>query len=374
MPTIKSYEQREREQEVQGSPYAIDLGTVSGIPIRLHFTFLLLLLYFAVTGSGPGRWHRLIFVMIMFGCVVLHELGHSIVAQRYGVEVSEIVLYPIGGVARLESMPKPQQEFWIALAGPAVNVVIAAAIYSYLGVRSSGSSPIIFYFANNRWWEILLTFNLVMIAFNMLPAFPMDGGRVLRSVLAMKIGEYRATQIAATIGQLLAFIFAAVGLFSQNWPLLFIAFFVYIGAGQEATIVRGRTLLHGTTAKDAMLTEYHTLPSGATLGEARDLLLKTSQTDFPIMNGEEVIGLLSRSDLLAGLARENEYSYVAGCMSREFETATQDEGLEEIAMDMQQNNIGTILVVEEQKLIGMITKENVGELMMVRQVMYGKNG
>ena len=357
------------DHEDEGSPYALNLGTAFGIPIRLHFTFLLLLVYFAFTGSGPGRWHGLIFVMILFGCVVLHELGHSVVAQRFGVNVSEIVLYPIGGVARLERMPKPAEEFWIALAGPAVNVVIALMIYIYLTIRHTGSSLVIFNLAGQFWWQSLLTFNLVMIGFNMIPAFPMDGGRVLRSILAMRMDEYRATQIAATIGQLLAFVFAFVGLVSGTWSLLFIAFFVYIGAGQEANAVRGKTLLQGLRVREAMVTEFSTLPSGATLAEARDMLLHSSQTEFPIVNGDQVLGVLSRTALLQGLATVGDSSYVAESMDRDFPTAEPEEELEEIAMDMQAGETGCVLVMDGDKLVGMITKENIGELLIIRQIM-----
>ncbi len=370
MPTVNhSNNKREHEYEDTGSPYAVNLGTAFGIPIRLHFTFLLLLLYFAFTGSGPGRWYGLIFVMILFGCVVLHELGHSVVAQRFGVEVSEIVLYPIGGVARLERMPKPKEEFWIALAGPAVNLVIALLIYIYLVIRHTGSSLVIFNLAGQHWWQSLLTFNLVMIAFNMIPAFPMDGGRVLRSILAMKMDEYRATQIASTIGQLLAFVFAFVGILNGTWPLLFIAFFVFIGAGQEATAVRGKTLLQGLTVREAMVTEYVTLPSGATLAEARDMLLHSSQTEFPIVNGDQVLGVLSRNALLQGLASVGETSYVAGSMDREFPTAEPNEELEDIAMEMQTGETGCVLVMDQDRLVGMITKENIAELLIIRQIM-----
>jgi Zn-dependent protease/CBS domain-containing protein len=352
--------------------YALHLATVSGIPIRLHFTFLLLLAYFGLAGEGPGRWTGLLFIIMLFGCVVLHELGHSIVAQRYGIEVAEIVLYPIGGVARLLKLPKPRQELWIALAGPAVNIIIAALLYVILKsqgvlapwdqVGSSGKNLM-------QLLQMLLGANIVLALFNMVPAFPMDGGRVLRAWLAMRMDEYRATQIAASVGQLLAFALGFAGLYTQNFMWLFIAFFVYIGAGQEAAMYQGKALVEGLPVREAMITEFHTLPVGTTLGEARETLLRTSQTDFPVAHGEQIVGLLSRNALLHGLAEEGPTGYVAGVMEREFPVARPEADLEEIASEMQAGRTGCVLVMEGDALLGMVTRENLAELLIVRQIM-----
>jgi Zn-dependent protease len=359
-----------RERPRSETPYTLYLGSVSGIPIRLHFTFLLLLAWFGLAASGPGNWHGFVFIVAMFGCVILHELGHSIVAQRFGIEVGEIVLYPIGGVARLEKLPKPREELWIALAGPAVNVVIALGLWAYLraqnipfelgaiGRPSAGS-----------WWQLLLWSNVVLAVFNMIPAFPMDGGRVLRAALALRMEEVRATQIAAHIGQLLAIAFAFVGLWQSNFVLLFIAFFVFVGAGQEAAMIQNKVLVEGLPVREAMITEFQTLPVGTTLGEAREVLLRTSQTDFPVVHGEEVVGLLSRNALLHGLAEGGPGDYVAGVMEREFPSAAPGASLEEIAGDMQAGAIGCVLVMEGGALLGMVTKENLAELLIIRQIM-----
>lgn len=357
------------QPEREGTQHAMRLARVAGIPIRLHYTFFLLLIYFGLMGRDGAQWQGVVFMIAVFACVVLHELGHSVVAQRFGIRVAEIVLYPIGGVARMEKLPKPHQELWIALAGPAVNVVIAAALF--MALKLSGKlvpwdrmSP-----AAGHWVQYLLLLNISLALFNLIPAFPMDGGRVLRAILGMRMGEYRATQIAASIGQLLAFVFGFFALKDMNIILMFIAFFVFIGAGQEALMYQGKALVEGLAVREAMITEFRTLPVGTSLGEARELLLRTSQADFPIIHGDEIVGLLSRNALLHGLAEHGPTGYVAGSMERDFATTSPDAGLEEIASEMQAGQTGCILVMDDSKLVGMVTKENLAELLIVRQIM-----
>jgi Zn-dependent protease/predicted transcriptional regulator len=358
-----------RKRDENATQHALRLVRVAGIPIRIHYTFILLLIWFAFMGKDGPRWEGIALMIAVFACVVLHELGHSIVAQRFGIRVSEIVLYPIGGVARMEKLPKPHQEFWIALAGPAVNVVIAGILYAALkgprvSVRLDDLGPL-----GSNWLHYLLAMNLLLAAFNMIPAFPMDGGRVLRAILAMRMDEYRATQIAASIGQILAFVIGFWGLQSANVMALFIAFFVFIGAGQEAMMYQGKALVEGLPVREAMITEFRTLTVGTSLGEAREMLLRTSQTDFPIMHGDEIVGVLSRNALLHGLAEHGPSGYVAGSMEREFASASPEAGLEEIASEMQAGRTGCVLVMENGTLVGMVTKENLAELLIVRQIM-----
>jgi Zn-dependent protease len=336
----------------------------------LHFTFLLLLGWLAIAayrGEGPGRWYGLLYVIGIFACVVLHELGHSLVAQRYGIHVSEIILYPIGGVARLEKLPKPAQELWIALAGPAVNVLIATAIYIGLQTRGALIPWEQMRLESPAWWQKLLLANVILVVFNMIPAFPMDGGRVLRALLALQLGELRATEIAAGIGQLFAIAIGFLGLLF-NPLLLFIAFFVFVGAGQEAMMYRGKALVEGLPVRAAMITEFRTLPVNATLEQAKDLLLATSQQDFPVMHGDEVVGLLSRQALLRGFAEHGPTGYVAGSMARDFPTVSPDQDLEDIAPEVQSGNQFCILVMENGNLVGMITPENLAELLVIQQL------
>jgi Zn-dependent protease/CBS domain-containing protein len=350
------------------SAWALNLGTVSGIPIRLHFTFFLLLAWLFFRDTGPSRWFSVLYVLGIFACVVLHELGHSLVAQRYGIGVSEITLYPIGGVARIEKIPGPRQELWIALAGPAVNVVIAALIYLGLQVSGGLANWRSIVMNSGHWWQNLMAANIFLFVFNMIPAFPMDGGRVLRALLALRMGEVRATEVAAGVGQFLAIALGFYGFFLPNFLLVFIAFFVFLGAGQEAMMYRRKALVEGVPVKAAMIRDFRTLPVGATLRQAADLLLETSQQDFPVVMGDEVVGVLSRQALLRGFAEHGPDSYVTGSMLREFPVAAPDADLQDIAADLQGGQNGCILVMENGRLVGLVTMENLAELLVLRQI------
>jgi Zn-dependent protease/CBS domain-containing protein len=348
--------------------YTVSLGEVAGIPIRLHYSFLLVLAWIAFSSAGPDRLMGVLTVLGIFACIVLHELGHSLVAQRYGIGVSEIVLYPIGGVARMQKLPAPKAEFWIALAGPAVNVVIAGILYVALSATGRLVAWEQTWLTPGHFWEKLLFSNAILVAFNMIPAFPMDGGRVLRALLAMALGETRATEIAATIGQVLALGIGLIGLvYNVFWVL--IAVFIFMAAGQEAAMYRGKAFLEGLQARDGMITELKTLAVGATLGDAQELLLHTSQTDFPVVHGDEVVGLLSRMGLFQKLRDSGPDEYVAGAMDRDFPSTPPGADLQDLAAEMQANQTSCVLVIEAGRLLGMVTMENLAELLIVRQIM-----
>ncbi|HZO91317.1 MAG TPA: site-2 protease family protein [Chthonomonadaceae bacterium] len=362
------------------------LITVAGIPIRLHFTFLLLLAWFAFISLGhkpesgePALvqpWTGLLFVLGLFACVVLHELGHALTARRYGIRTRDIVLYPIGGVASLETMPRPRQELWIALAGPAVNLVIAGLLYVALRLahqpvgsfRPTGPPTSM---AANLMWA-----NLTLAVFNMLPAFLMDGGRVLRALIArFTSDDVQATAIAARVGQFLAILLGLYGLYQGNLILIFIAVFVYLGAGQEAMAFQTKALMMGHRVREAMLREFHTLSVGNTLNEAAEVLLAGSQQDFPVVHGGEVVGVLSRAALIRGLAAEGPEAYVAGAMERDFAWAQPEDDLETVLAQTQV--AGPILVMEgdsreNARLIGMLTQENLLEFLTLIQLKRGR--
>ena len=251
----------------QENAWALRVATVAGIPIRLHFTFLLFLVYVALGGRTGGAGLSVALVLTLFLCVVLHELGHSLVALRFGIPVANITLYPIGGVAQIEKRPSARQELWIALAGPAVNVAIAALLWGILSTQGHLLPPEVVRVGGGGWRgfvEIVFWINISLVLFNMIPAFPMDGGRVFRAILAMNMPPPQATAIAAGIGQLIA---VGAGLFAVlHGPLwyLFIAFFVYIGAGQEASSTRQAALMEGVLVRTAMMTDVRTLTVGNT--------------------------------------------------------------------------------------------------------------
>ena len=361
----------------QNDPWAVRIATVAGIPIRLHFTFLLFLLWIGFSGRHGFSVLSILFVVTIFACVVLHELGHSLVSQRFGIPVGSITLYPIGGVALIEKRPKPRQEFWIAVAGPAVNVVIAAILWGAL--TAQGRAVDIAHLAGfgrvgpTGFAEGILRLNIMLVLFNLIPAFPMDGGRVLRAVLAMNMPPAQATRIAAGVGQFIAVAAGLLALISGQFWYLLIAFFVYTGAGQEAGASQQAALMEGVHVREAMISDVRTLSVGHTLKEAADILLDTSQHDFPVLHGDAVQGLLTRNDLLRGLAEQGPGGYVAGTMNRRFVSAGPDDDLAETLPHLQATP-GPLLVLDGDRLLGIVTGENVAEFFAIRQIAAARNG
>ncbi len=350
--------------------WSLYVGSVAGIPIYLHFTFLLFLAFiWVISRNGATVFGGLPLLLSLFASVALHELGHALMARRFGIKTDDIVLYPIGGVARLRSMGEKLQEFWIAIAGPAVNVVIAAVLGSYLAATgrwvpltpaaAEGNG-----FAALGFMQQLMLLNVILVLFNLIPAFPMDGGRVLRSLLTLAMPKERATAIAAWIGQALAILFIIVGL-NGYVMLMFIGFFVFIAAGQESTATRSMVLVEGHSAGEATIRRFEVLQHGDSLGRAADLLLATSQQDFPVMGGSEMVGVLSRQALLQGLANGGRDTYVAQVMAREFPRVKPDAPLQQ-AFELLQNTDGLpVMVFEGERLHGYINKENLMEYLML---------
>jgi Zn-dependent protease len=364
----------------QENVWAFRIATVAGIPIRVHFTFLLFLFWVGVGWRGGGGTLGVLRVLAVFACVVLHELGHGLVARRYGIPVGDITLYPIGGIARIEKRLLPVQELAITIAGPAVNIVIAAVLGVVL-LATGGMLPAAVTTVGGGGWrgfvQVVMFTNILLALFNLIPAFPMDGGRVLRAILALNMAPERATAFAANIGQFIAILIGAAAFLTQppNWLFLFIALFVYIGAGQEAVVTRQSALVEGVPVSQAMITDMRTLTVGNTLKEAADVLLDTSQHDFPILHGEEVQGVLTRNGLLRALAQEGPGGYVAGAMNRHFLAAGPEDDLAEL-LPLLQNEPGPLLVLEPgptRRLLGMVTGDNVAEFFAVRQIVAARN-
>lgn len=352
-----------------GSPWSFRIATIAGIPVRVHITFLLFLFWLLLLSGDSGNRMFTLLVPSIFVCVLLHEFGHALVARAFGVKTRDVTLYPIGGVAMLESRPKPKQELWIALAGPMVNVVIAGGLAPAV-VAVDGALPRIFGdLEKATYLQALFATNLLIPLFNMIPALPMDGGRVLRALLALRLPEVQATRISGGIAQLAAMGMGFWGLLSQNVFLVLIAMLVFIGAGQEVQSSVGMALIEGRRVADAMLTKFHVLSSGASLSEAADLLLNVSQSAFPVLVGEEVVGLLTREGIVAGLASQGTSAYVAGHMTREFQRLSPDQPLEDALRAITGANGVPALVFENEKLLGLVTPENLGEFMMVQQAL-----
>lgn len=347
------------------------LGTFAGIDVFIHATFLLIIgwvgfTYWMQTRTLAGTLEGILFVLILFGFVVLHEYGHALTARRYGVKTRDITLYPIGGVARLERMPdKPVQEFWVAIAGPAVNLVIAAILFVWLLFTRSLEPLTSLSIAGGPFIERLMLVNLWLVGFNLIPAFPMDGGRVLRSLLAMRMEYTRATQTAAAIGQGIAMIFGFLGLFTNPF-LVFIAFFVWIGAAQEASMVQMKSALGGIPVRQAMQTDFRVLSPSEPLYQAVEMILSGSQTDFPVVEQDRIVGVLTRADLLAALARQGSEAPVSQIMRREFQLADVNEMLELAFARLQSCDCHTMPVTDHGRLVGLLTSDNVGEFLMIQ--------
>ena len=301
----------------------------------------------------------------MFACVVLHELGHALAAGRYGIRTHDITLLPIGGLARLERMPeKPSQELVVALAGPAVNVAIAVV----LGVVLTAlHRPIAAGVERGAIPEWLLAINVAMLLFNLIPAFPMDGGRVLRALLALRLPFTRATEIATGVGQAFALVFGTVGWWwTKNPMLVLIAMFVFFMAAEERSSVRARISLRGVPVRDAMLTEFRVLDALDPLGLAVRYLMAGSQTEFPVIEAGVPVGVLGSAALVAALSRVGPEAPVGSVIGRDGATCDADERLEDVLARVRAAGRGAIPVTSRGALVGLLTLDNVGELVLVR--------
>ncbi len=354
------------------------LGQVAGIGIFVHWTFLLLIawvIFLARGGGVAGIATIILFVLVVFACIVAHELGHALTARRFGIRTRDITLLPIGGLARLERMPEnPTQELWVALAGPAVNVVIALGLYLvalWMGVAASISLGLlsgVFRVGGDLVGALMLV-NVFLAGFNLVPAFPMDGGRVLRALLARKLEYVQATQIAASIGQVLAIAFGIVGLF-KGYPFwLFIALFVYLGAEQEAHMAQVRSVLRGVPIREAMMTRFRALSQDDPLASVVDELLAGQQQDFPVMDQDQIVGMLTRSDLVAAIAQGKQDVPIADVMRRDCRTVDEAEMLDHTFQQMREGECTTLPVLREGRLVGLVTLENVGEWMMIQSAL-----
>ena len=260
--------------------WSLNIGSVAGTTVRIHVTFLLFLAWIFgvqyISGGPQAAWSSLLFIVLLFLCVLLHEFGHIFTARAFGVRTPDVILLPIGGVARLERIPeKPSEEFLIAIAGPAVNVVIASLLVLLAGANLSADHLAALESADVSMIDRLAAVNLFLAVFNLIPAFPMDGGRVLRALLASRLGYVRATEIAATIGQWVAFALGFLGLFG-NPLLIFIAIFVYLAAASEAHLVAIRAMSRGIPVTAAMMTQFATLTPDEHVDAAVETLLRTS--------------------------------------------------------------------------------------------------
>lgn len=339
--------------------------------MRLHFTFILLVVFLVVTdlGSRQTSGSYAVFLFGLFASVLLHETAHAFVGARFGVRTTEIVMFPIGGLSRMERMLKPSEELWTAAAGPLMNLLLSGAIFGYMFYMHI-AVPIkandLLQPTDANALARLAYANLVLAGFNLLPAFPMDGGRILRALLSLIRPEDQATRTAAWMGRMLAISMGLYGLLAPQFMLVFFAFFIYLGAAQESAAAMGRTLSNGIPVRAAMITEFHTLDHGNTIRDAANLLLSTSQQDFPVILGDQVVGLLGRNLLLKALASEGPDAYVAGVMDRDFVSIDPSADLARV-LPMMARAGRCALVMDHAQLLGLLTTDNLSEFLVLRR-------
>jgi Zn-dependent protease/CBS domain-containing protein len=366
---------------------AFKIGRAAGIDVKVHWTFFFLLAFFAFIGyrtaveSGGnavlGVFATIALILALFVCVVLHEFGHSLVAQRLGIEVTDITLLPIGGVARLRILPeKPVDEIKIAVAGPLVNVVLAPIFFALAfafgvdlssppGLAASQQSlgGALFY---------LGVVNVLLVVFNLIPAFPLDGGRVLRGLLALRFGPVRATDISAGIGQILAVVLGFLGFALGNLGLILIAIFVFFGAGGEQQVVRQRELTRGLTVSDVMGTKRRTetVTPQHNFGQVLDAVIHGYQVDFPVLEEDgRLVGMLTRREIFSAANSPDKFRDVRDLMQTDFPTITPDADLfEEGNRVLQESGFRAVPVTRDGELVGMLTTDDIGQANLLRDI------
>ena len=355
--------------------WSFRLIRILGTDVKVHVTFILLLAFlFANRQLEAGvvaAMDLTVLFIALFLCVLLHEFGHILMARHFGIKTPDVLLLPIGGVARLERIPEePRQELLIAVAGPAVTLGIAGLIYLALWATGHQVQWNEADFETPTIFKQLFYVNIVLLLFNLIPAFPMDGGRVLRAILASRMDYVRATRIAATIGQGAAIIGAFIGIQSQEWLWVLIAIFIFFSAGQEANMAATRAAGRGIIIDQMMVTRFTTIPIHATLRMAADILLETEQREFPVVdNNGKVEGLLARDNLVRGLAARGPDSTVGDAMSRPVPLLPLGLGFDEALNRLRTSGLPALPVVDPTgRLVGLLTTDNITDLVLLRQV------
>lgn len=352
--------------------WSLKIARIAGINVYVHISFLLLVIWFSwgyyqAGQTAQAALYGAIFICTVFGIVVLHELGHALTARYYGIQTKDITLFLFGGVARLERMPDdPKKELVVALAGPAVNVVLAGVCYLFLTEIPKLENYQRFDEVFKNFVGDLFYINIVLAVFNMIPAFPMDGGRVLRAILAMFMDYVRATQLAASLGQALAIGLGLYGLMIGAYMAVFVAFFVWIAASQEAHVASIRSALAGVPVARAMIRQFQVLSPHQPLAEAGDQILGGFQQDFPVVEDGRVVGMLLARDIFDAFRNDRESSPVAEIMHKQFVTADPHEMLESAFRRLQESEIRSMPVLYRGQLVGLLTPDNIGEFLMLR--------
>jgi len=343
--------------------WSLYIGKPAGIKVFIHWTFILLVIWLAWMHLQQGHGFieitlGLIFLVALFACVTLHEFGHALAARRYGIGTKDINLLPIGGVARLESMPEdPKEELVVAIAGPAVNVAIAIGLYIIMLAIGQADMELGHHITGNNFLADLLVINIILVLFNLIPAFPMDGGRVLRALLAFKMKRSKATQVAASIGQLLAIGFVFLGLFYNPW-LMFIGIFVFMGAGAEAKHVSATENLHALKAKDVMKRKYPVLPSASIASNAVSLFIESKSPELVLADEGRFVGIICYERIIEEIQKGQLQNPVVNLIKEQVQTLNPDTSIFEFLSKIQQFSQRIFPVLENGQLLGIVFRDD----------------
>ncbi len=344
--------------------WSLEVGAVAQIPIRIHVTFLLLLLWLVFGVDTPSPVIEGLFVVAVFLCVLLHELGHALVAKRFGVQTRDITLYPFGGVASIGSQPSAKGELAIALAGPLVNIVIALALYPWITLpdltkpeAASISFPV----------RLFLT-NIGLAVFNLLPALPMDGGRVLRATLTL-LGLKKPTTVAARVSQALCILLAIAALVTKQPMLFVIAFIVFFGAMQEQVRTETKVIAHGFRVADATIPRerLESFTHGTTVSKALSTALTSLQPLYPIVRGDELLGVIFREDILEHAATHAD-AYVGEIITRALPSVDENASLDDALTALEQSNVHVASVTRSGEYVGLLVYDRLADFLLLHEI------
>lgn len=345
------------------------IGTFFNIPVKLHWSFGLLIFFvwYTAFSNDLKLWQSIGFfayVLVLFLCVVLHEYGHALTARRFGVKTEDILLSPIGGVARLKNIPdKPLQEFFIAIAGPLVNVVIGGVLAILLLVFTGHVLPQLADFSFNHPIEFLryiVWINFALFFFNLIPAFPMDGGRILRSLLAVKIGKLKATKIASSVGRVLAILFVIYGVFDQQLILSIIGLYIFMMAGMEYNQTKISELVAHTKVGQIMRTSFTRLHLSDTYTTVLDKYYREGEQNFLVFDSMgNISGTIPELFIKDTIKNNTQEKSVNQMMSPKTATVNPDQPLQDVIQLMSSQGIAIVTVVEDDKLVGVLDRNNI---------------
>ncbi|WP_299667854.1 site-2 protease family protein [uncultured Polaribacter sp.] len=353
----------------------LSLGSIAGIKINVHWTFFLLIVWIVFDqmkrgGNTASILYNIAFILTVFVCVILHELGHALMAKRFKIKTKKITLLPIGGIASLERIPEsPKQEFLVAIAGPLVNVCIAALLFFTIPIHDilnqNFNDSYVFFsrFTLQNFLFYLFLVNVGLVLFNMIPAFPMDGGRVLRSALAMKMNRVKATQIAASTGQFFAVLFLIFGLL-YNPILIFIALFIFLGAYGENQIVNHLAILNGHKVQEAMMTNITTFNPNDTINKVLKTIISGTENNFIVLKGAVIIGVLYHKDIIENSHKED--CLVKDMMTTKFTLLKAKDDLKKVYELIYSKSNTFFPVVKQDELIGVIDAINLNEYLLIQ--------